>query len=224
LARNNAHVRGLHSAVRGSLVVQEGVDFSGAYTALAAAEARAGDPRAMAHAIVDLLQSTCRGLDAAVCDQLDRSLLAGRLDRGNRRRIAPLLDAFEPLYATPDIPTWCGAVAQVLRHPPEWLKIDLPASLRLLARLRPHEDETPRAALDAAVQHRHDAATVPTRCASTIHKAKGQEFDHVIVAHCSASPFPNKPDAGRLLYVALSRARRSITILASGRAPSPLLG
>jgi hypothetical protein len=91
------------------------------------------------------------------------------------------------------------------------------------ARLRPDKDETRRAALDAAVQHRHDAASVPSQCATTIHKAKGQEFDSVIVAHCSAPPFPDKPDARRPLYVALSRARRSITIIASERNPSPLL-
>jgi UvrD-like helicase C-terminal domain/UvrD/REP helicase N-terminal domain len=224
LARNNAHVRGLSSAVRGSLVVHEGVDFSAASAALAQAEAAVGDPAAMACVIVDLLHETGRGLTTALRRQLDASLRPDSLDRGNRRVIAPLLDALEPLYDTSDIPTWCRAIGQVLRHPPGWLRIDLSASLQLLARLRPHEDETPRAALDAAVQHRHDAASVPSRCASTIHKAKGQEFDHVVVAHCSASPFPDKADARRLLYVALSRARRSITIIASGRDPSPLLG
>jgi DNA helicase IV len=54
-------------------------------------------------------------------------------------------------------------------------------------------------------------------------KAKGLEFDHVIVAHCSASPFPDDLEARRLIYVALSRACRSVTLLVSGRAPSPLL-
>jgi DNA helicase-2/ATP-dependent DNA helicase PcrA len=93
----------------------------------------------------------------------------------------------------------------------------------VLARLRPIEHQTPRDALDAAVHHRHDAATAPQRCTSTIHKAKGQEYDHVIVAHYSASPFPDTQEGRRLLYVALSRARRSITILASARWPSPLL-
>lgn len=223
LARNKAHVRGLLSAARTSLVVQEGGDFTGAYAALAAAEASVGDPRALANAAIELVSSTCRGVTAAFRGQLAASLLPDRLERGARRSIAPLLDALEPLYATPDIPTWCRAIAQVLRRPPDWLKVDLPASLRVLARLRPHEDETPREALESAIRHRHDAATIPRRCASTIHKAKGQEFDHVIVAHCSATPFPDDPEARRLLYVALSRARRSITILASGRAPSPLL-
>jgi hypothetical protein len=224
LARNTAHVRGLSSAVRGYLVVHEGVDFSAAYAALAEAEAAVGDPAAMAHIVVDLLQATGRGLTAQLRRQLDASLLPDSIDRGTRRRIAPVLDAMEPLYKKPDIPTWCRTIAQVLQSPPAWLRIDLPASLRLLARLRPHEDETPRGALDAAVQHRHDAASVPRRCATTIHKAKGQEFDHVIIAHCSASPFPDRPDARRLLYVGLSRARRSVTIIASERDPSPLLG
>lgn len=223
LARNNAHVRGLYSAVRGSLVVQEGADFGGAYTALAAAERTVGDSRVLAQAIIDLLSSTCRGLNATFLGQLAASLLPDRLDRGNRRRIVPLLDALEPLYAMPDLSTWCRCIGQVLRHPPEWLRIDLPESLRLLARLLPKEDETPREALDAAVRHRQDAGAIPRRCTSTIHKAKGQEFDHVVLAHCSASPFPDTPEARRLLYVALSRARRSVTFLVSGRAPSPLL-
>ncbi|MDP9226257.1 MAG: ATP-binding domain-containing protein, partial [Actinomycetota bacterium] len=160
---------------------------------------------------------------AGVRGQLAASLQADHLDRGHRQRIAPLLDALEPIYRTPDVATWCRAIGAVLRAPPDWLRIDLPASLRLLARLRPGDERAPREALDVAVRQRHDAGAVPDRCASTIHKAKGQEFDHVIVAHCSASPFPDSPDSRRLLYVALSRARLSITILASGTAPSPLL-
>ncbi len=38
LARSNAHVRGIFSSVRGLLVVQEGVDFAPAYSALSAAD------------------------------------------------------------------------------------------------------------------------------------------------------------------------------------------
>lgn len=223
LTRSNAHVRGLYSAVRGSLVVQEGVDFGDAQAALAAAEAAIGDPAALAIAAVGLLESTCRGLNADVRSQLRASLLPNRLDRGNRRRIAPLLDALEPLYATPDLRTWCRAIESVLRRPPEWLKVDLPAGPQLLAKLRPQNGERPREALDAAVRHRQNAGPPRGSCVSTIHKAKGQEFDHVVLAHCSASPFPDTPDARRLLYVALSRARKSITLLVSGRAPSPLL-
>jgi len=223
LGRNNAHVRGLFSAVRGSLVVQEGVDFHLADEALAVAEGSVGNPQGLSRSVIDLLGATCRGLDAGIRRQLKTSLQADRLDRGHRQRIASLLDALEPIYQTPDVATWCLAIGRILRAPPDWLKIDLPASLRLLARLRPIHEHTPREALDVAVRQRHDAGAVPGRCASTIHKAKGQEFDHVIVAHCSASPFPESPEARRLLYVALSRARLSITILASGVAPSPLL-
>jgi DNA helicase-2/ATP-dependent DNA helicase PcrA len=223
LTRYNAHVRGLFSAVRGSLVVQEGVDFSAAYAALSSAEAAVGDPRRLAEAATELLVTTCRGVDASVRSQLSSSLLSDRCDRGKRRRVGPLLDALEPLYQTPDLPTWSRAVGEVLRSPPEWLKIDLPASLRILGGLRPQEGETLREALDAAARHRHDSGGVPRRCASTIHKAKGQEFDHVLLAHCSAGPFPDTSESRRLLYVALSRACRSITIIASGKAPSPLL-
>ena len=140
LTKNNAHVRGLFSAVRGSLVVQEGVDFRVAYAALATAEAAIGDPRALGKAVIDLLSATCRGLDTMICGQLEASLQADRLDRGRPQRVALLLDALEPLYATRDLPTWCRSISVVLSHPPDWLKVDLPASLRILARLRPLED------------------------------------------------------------------------------------
>jgi len=96
LTRSNAHVRGLFSAVRGSLVVQEGGDFVAAYTALGAAEAASGDPRGLANAVIDLLRATCRGLDTGIRDQLAASLLADRLDRGHRQRIARCSTRWHP--------------------------------------------------------------------------------------------------------------------------------
>jgi DNA helicase-2/ATP-dependent DNA helicase PcrA len=223
LTRNSAHGRGLLSAARGALVINEGVEFGLAPNALASAEAAKGDPHQLANLVINLLSETCRGFDANVRNQLSKSLLCDRVDRGRRSVIAPLLDALEPLYATPDLDTWSAAIRRIARNSPDWMKIDLRSDLRILGSLRVHKDESPREALDLAIRRAHRTAIAPTRCVSTIHKAKGQEFDHVIIAHCSATPFPNTLEARRLLYVALSRARKSITILASGSAPSPLL-
>lgn len=91
-----------------------------------------------------------------------------------------------------------------------------PTELAACMRITPQESQP-----EANV--RHVRSGVKRANSRYIHKAKGQEFDHVIVAHCSASPFPDAEEARRLLYVAISRARRSVTILASGRALSPLL-
>jgi DNA helicase-2/ATP-dependent DNA helicase PcrA len=223
LSRNKAHLRGLLSVARDHLVAQEGADVELAYQILAHAEAAVGDPQTLANSVIELLGATSTGLTGQLKAQLAGSLLPDRLDRGRRARIASLLECLESLYATPDLATWCGTIRRVLAEPPPWLRIDLPASLQLLGRLQPHHDEPARVALDVVARRRRDSAAVPARCASTIHRAKGAEFDHVILAHCSASPFPDTEDARRLLYVALSRARRSVLIVASGRAPSTLL-
>jgi len=62
----------------------------------------------------------------------------------------------------------------------------------------------------------------PTRALSTIHKAKGLECERVIVLPCDAKTFPDKPETRRLLYVALSRARRNLMLVVSRANPSPL--
>jgi Superfamily I DNA and RNA helicases len=60
----------------------------------------------------------------------------------------------------------------------------------------------------------------------TVHQSKGREFDHVIVPWLSAD-FPEQyvsiDDDRRLLYVALTRARRRVTIVYPAESPSPLL-
>jgi DNA helicase-2/ATP-dependent DNA helicase PcrA len=58
---------------------------------------------------------------------------------------------------------------------------------------------------------------------STIHKAKGLECDDVVLLSLDARSFPDKADARCLLYVALSRAKKRLHIVASQTAASPLV-
>ena len=67
----------------------------------------------------------------------------------------------------------------------------------------------------------------------TVHQSKGREFDHVIIPWLSgkgepSEHFPQKYDYNkfedrRLLYVALTRARRQVTILYPEEDPSPFI-
>ncbi len=223
LTRYNEHARGLNSALRGRVVIQEGVEFEAAYEALDRAEASLGKPREMSFALVDLLGKTCTGLTDALKHQLSRSLLPDRIERGRRERIRPLLDCLQRLYATPDLRTWCQTLGCILARPPEWLKVDLRTNLRLLAQLRPGPGDSPRELLDRTVRQHREAASLPQRCVSTIHKAKGQEYDHVVVAVAGRSVFPDSDDGRRLLYTAMSRARKSLTILLPDDHPTPLI-
>ena len=63
----------------------------------------------------------------------------------------------------------------------------------------------------------------PTKTISTVHKAKGLECDDVVIIPCDGTHFSDTPAARSLLYVAMSRARRSLTIVVSRSNPSPLV-
>jgi DNA helicase-2/ATP-dependent DNA helicase PcrA len=63
----------------------------------------------------------------------------------------------------------------------------------------------------------------PAKAISTIHKAKGLECSDVLIIPCDAQHFPDTPAARCRLYVAMSRARCSLTFVVSRQNPSPLL-
>ena len=63
---------------------------------------------------------------------------------------------------------------------------------------------------------------------STIHTAKGLEFDHVILYGANAGLMPHRlatdeEEERRIFHVAVTRCRKAITVLADQRAPSPFL-
>lgn len=62
----------------------------------------------------------------------------------------------------------------------------------------------------------------PPKTISTIHKAKGLECDHAMLIACDAQQFSSTDYARSKLYVALSRAKRSLTLVMSPGKPCPL--
>lgn len=62
----------------------------------------------------------------------------------------------------------------------------------------------------------------PARTLSTIHKAKGLECDNVVLIAADRDQFSGTRYARCKLYVALSRAKRSLTLVVSQATPSPL--
>ena len=68
----------------------------------------------------------------------------------------------------------------------------------------------------------HARPAPPARAISTIHKAKGLECDHVLLMPCDEAHFRNSEASRCLLYVGMSRAMRSLTLVVSSEKPSPL--
>lgn len=100
------------------------------------------------------------------------------------------------------------------------IKIDYPREYWEAVRL----GEAADVASGMAEGSRRNAVTrpmPPARAVSTIHKAKGLEAPHVLVMPCDATTFREKDR--RLLYVAISRATRKLTLVVSSSNPSPLI-
>ena len=62
----------------------------------------------------------------------------------------------------------------------------------------------------------------PNRAISTIHKAKGLECDNALIVPCDRQAFSSTDYARSKLYVALSRAKRSLALVLSRNNRSPL--
>jgi len=224
LVRYNKHAKGLRVATKGRVVINEGVELPLAYAAIEQAELAVGSPRDMALALLTLLGETSTGFVKARLKSLHRCLTPSACAFPKSAELHGLLILLARLYDSPDLPTWCAILREIVISPPPWMRIHLPENLRVLGRLQIASNEPAVFALDRVVRHRKEAGFVPQRCVSTIHKVKGREFDHVIIPYCGRSSFPANAQGQRLLYVALSRARRTITLLVPAANPSPLLG
>lgn len=75
---------------------------------------------------------------------------------------------------------------------------------------------------EIARRRTHARPQLPMKAISTIHKAKGLEFENVMVLPCDADNFSNTKASRARLYVALSRATRSLMLVVSKEKPGPL--
>lgn len=122
-------------------------------------------------------------------------------------------------------------ISHFLRQLEEWIKTDSSfADIKLDCRrefwdgVRLGDFEDPDEGF-AEISRRRSCMPqlVPSKALSTVHKAKGLECRNVLIVPCDASHFGESQRARCILYVAMSRATRSLTIVASREKPSPLV-
>lgn len=65
-------------------------------------------------------------------------------------------------------------------------------------------------------------SSLPKKVLSSIHKAKGLECDHAMLMACDKAQFTSTLYAKSKMYVALSRAKKSLTLVVPTSNPSPL--
>lgn len=223
LSRHNNHVWGLHIACAGGYLLNEGSEFTDVYHLLERAGANIANAQQLATCLVEHIASVSTGLDQAKRTAILGALRPDRVEYGRHQVIRDFLARFEPLYQSPDLSTLCAIAGTVAGRPPEWLTIRMPMGLRLLGQIRPNGPAEAAECLDGVITRIKAGAARLSRTVSTVHKAKGQEFDHVLIANFSSGHFGADELSRRIAYVALSRARKSVTFLVPGRDPSGLL-
>ena len=159
-------------------------------------------------------------------NQNDRTATAKRLgstineSKAGARQLS-WLACCEPIYGNPTHRGVAQAMRLLRENPPVGYTLRLSGHAWAVSSFARTDD--PRGYLSAFSRVRRRWA-LPNQVTSTIHKAKGLAFDRVLLCPLDRHQFPDDVLGARLLYVALSRARRSIRIaLATDALPVRLI-
>lgn len=200
--------------------LNEGAQLDELEVLIQALEAHAGNAQELAGAFLDFLAVIGVGLTADLSNGLRRRLgVAINRNRARRNQIT-WLDCLEPIYESPDHRGVAVAMRRVRDATPPGYIIRLVEHVRALSSFDRTDD--PRAFRSTLGRIRRQRKW-PPQMVSTIHKAKGLDFKHVLLCPVDRHQYPDGVLGARLLYVALSRAKRSIRLLLADDAPTPHL-
>lgn len=227
LAAHNPTVRALRAFFNRRLPIWEGHTRDALATLVAAIQEAKGDSLAIAKLLVTFLEEVTVGFSAsAYSNEFLKEVEAGCI--GSRKGKPATLQQLGRLLL--DRPDHKG-VADVLTRLValidsdvafQPIKVDAQREFRDAVRLGEFDD-CEEGLTELTRRRTFGRPTPPPKAISTIHKAKGLECDHVLVMPCDSRHFGDT-EAGRcLLYVAMSRAVCSLTLVVSRSNPCPLL-
>ena len=226
LTSQNDTVTALRSFFARALPVWEGHVREGLASLVAHAKTHAGNPAEMARGIVSFMGAVATGFSpSAFGNRLILEAASGCTTNctGKPELIQSIA---RHLYETPDH----RGAAQALQRVRDLVvteacfrdvKIHHAREMTEAIQLGQYDDPD-EAFAELARKRTHARPKLPSRAISTIHKAKGLEFDNVMLLPCDGRNFSNSRGARAKLYVALSRATNSLMLVVSRSQPSPL--
>jgi len=224
LSHHNDTVQAIRAFLGRSMPIWEGNTRS-ALPALVQSLAAGGDAPAVAKATVDFVQGICTGFsDSQFATRFSSEVASGcaKPARGKPALIQALARRIvdDPNHAGVGafLQDFYGAIKT--RTEFAAVHIDYPREFWEAVRIGSASD--PQAGLAEQSRHNSHARRLPpARAISTVHKAKGLEAPNVVIMPCDATTFREKDR--RLLYVAISRASRTLTLVVSRSNPSPII-
>jgi len=220
LTYTNRHANALVMQTGGSFTLNEGADLKLARNTIRTMCDADGDAQRLSVIVVETLSAAAVGFDAAKRKQCFAGLKRAAVDIGRKKQVASVLESLAEIYLAPSVTTACRVLGQIVQSPPGWLKrMQYPRNIEAIVQVG-DSSAPPQEAIESVIAHGRPAEMV-RRTISTVHKAKGLEYEAVMLWNLSAVDFPLDDKRARLLYVAISRATKRLVLLAPGLAVSP---
>lgn len=226
LAAHNPSVNAINAYLGRRVPIWEGHTRDLLPNLVAACQVDHDKPVALAEALTVFVQGVAKGFDKTFTDRFIEEVANGCAKPSKGRKPAQLQAMARLLLQEPNHTGVCRALALLdsLRTEEPGFKdieIDRLREYREAVRLADFAD--PSQGLAEITRRRSiTGLKMPRKVISTVHKAKGLESDHALLMPCDKLHFGGSDDKRCLLYVALSRAKKSLTLVVSPSSPSPL--
>lgn len=217
----------LHSGVARSMPIWEGHTREALEALVKKLKSSDGNATKVCNALIQFTNVVASGFTASGFSKVLLREVANNCEKPGRGKSAKIQALARHILERPD---HRGASA-MLRELTSLAKEDAafacvhfrhPAEMRDAIELGEHDDLATGLAV-VAQRRTHRRPSLP-RCAITsIHKSKGLETDHALVVPVDKANFPDTAMHRHLLYVAISRARSSLTLVVPPKNPSPLV-
>ena len=189
---------------------------------------KSGDPEALAEGMIAIVAGVATGFsDDSHGDRLRQEVREGcvRNTTGERENIQAIARRImnEPSHVD------AAAALDLIRELIESKEarfdtVNIDHRIEFKDAIRLGQFPNPDAAISEIARKRSYARpTPPTQALSSIHKAKGLERDNVLIMGCGSDQFGATTYARCKMYVAISRAKKSITMVVPHTNSSPLL-
>ena len=186
-----------------------------------------GHPMRLAEGLIAFVNGVAVGFTKVLSDRLlhETTTAAIRSTKGGPANIQAIARCLlsEPTYkGIADALALIQALVESKAAGFDGLKIDQRTEFMDAIRMRQFSDAD-EAFRELARKRSYAHPSPPKRVLSNIHKAKGLECDNVLLMACDKGQFSTTSYARCKMYVALSRAKTSLSLVIPDSNPSPLL-
>ena len=227
LSAHNSTVDAMRAFLGRTVPIWEGHVRDGLSALVEVMESHAGNAAKITEAAITFMQYVAKGFSSsAYGNTLLAEVCDGCIARRSRKP-AKIQTLGRVLLEEPNhkgVARFLVSIEALARTDPDFDTVKLDCHREFWDAVRLGEFERPSEGF-AEISRRRSSVrqSVPAKALSTIHKAKGLECGNVLIVPCDAAHFGDTHAARCSLYVGMSRATRSLSIVVSRKKPSPLI-